>query len=108
VRDLAAALAVGEDRRATLGRRRELIAPEQQLVHDAPERAALLGQLVLVSDRPLLVGPPRDQPVVDESLQAVRQDIARDAGGGLQVVETAEAAEQVAYHQQRPALPHDL
>jgi uncharacterized circularly permuted ATP-grasp superfamily protein len=61
-----------------------------------------------VAQRPLLVRDLLEDPGLDEPLQPVLQDVARDAEALREVAEPADAEERVADDQQRPALADEL
>src|SRR5215475_257355 len=65
------------------------VAPAEQGDQGRPEVEALLGQEVFVAGRAFLVGPPFEDVLVDEALQARRQDVAGDAQRGLDLAEAA-------------------
>ncbi len=47
--------------------------------------------------------------VLLHQLEAVRQDVGRDAGeGDLEILEATRATEEVSDHEERPAVAHDL
>ena len=73
-----------------------------------PEVEALLGQEVLVAGRAFLVGAALEDVLVDQPLEAGREDVAGDAEGLLDLVEAAVAVHHVADDQQRPALADHL
>ena len=84
--------------------RRRAVGPEPVLAaaphrgEHVEERAALLGEPVLVARRPLLVAALREQALFDEAREAPREDRARHAERALEVVEAAlpEAARSAA------------
>jgi ATP-binding cassette, subfamily B, bacterial len=77
--------------------------PVGQQAERPREFPALGGQLVLRAGRPVGVGPGHEQPIPFEPLEALGQDVRRDAGELVeQVVEPARPVEQGLHHQQRP------
>src|SRR6516162_7312006 len=99
--ELAAAALVLEDHRA-LALNSVAVAPLQERHEDRPQVGALLGQAVLAAQRPLLVRALHQDPLVDETLEAGLEDVAGDAQVALDVVEAADAQEDVADDQQGP------
>jgi hypothetical protein len=81
-------------------------------LHERNERSAqltaALRQLVLVSIGSLLVADAFEDSGFDETFEAARQDVARDAEAVLELVEPFEAEERVADDQQRPPFPDEL
>ena len=84
------------------------VAPGPQRVDRGPEIPALLRQDVLVAVGPLLVALAGEDPLLDEALEATREHGAGHVETLLEVVEAADAEEDVAEDQQRPALSDDL
>jgi hypothetical protein len=81
-----------------------LRAPVHDRQQDGVEVEALRGQPVLEPLRPLLIALAPEDPLQDEGVQAVGEDVARDAGVSLQLLEPAHAEEALAQDEQRPAL----
>ncbi len=77
-------------------------------MNDGPEVLTGLGELVEVPAAVVGVGEPFEDVVVDQPVQAGRQDGPGDVEVGLEVVETSHAVEGVADDEQRPALAYDL
>ncbi len=84
------------------------VAPGPQCVERGPEIPALLRQGVLVAVGPLLVAVAAEDPFLDQALQPAGEHGAGDIEPLLEVVEAANAEEDVAEDQQRPALSDDL
>ena len=84
------------------------VAPGPQRVDRGPEIPALLRQDVLVAVGPLLVALAGEDPLLDEALEPAGEHGAGDIEPLLEVVEAANAEEDVAEDQQRPALSDDL
>jgi hypothetical protein len=83
------------------------VAPPHQREQHGVQVDALLCEAVLVALRAHLVGLAREDPLLDEQAQAVRQEVAPQAEAPLEVVEARRAAEGLAQDQDRPALPDD-
>src|SRR5919202_456573 len=91
--------------RAALRARELRQAPGGERVDGRAERAAAVGQLVLDARRALAVGAAFDEAFALQALQALGQDVGRDLLGRIEkLAETALAGQQVADHQQRPAI----
>src|SRR5581483_5236678 len=73
-----------------------------------PQLGALLGQPVLEAGRPLAVADALEDARGDEPVEAIREDVARDAEAREQLVETTAAECDVADDQQRPAVADEL
>ena len=84
------------------------VTPGTEGVDRGPEIQALLRQHVLVAVGPLLVALAREDPLLDQAMKAAREHGAGHVEALLEVVEAADAEEDVAQDQQRPALSDDL
>src|SRR5205085_10653153 len=73
-----------------------------------PRVAAFVRGPVLVARRVVLVLDARQHVLLDQPLQALREDVAGDAEPLLEVVEAAHAEQGVAHDQQAPPFAHDL
>ncbi len=98
---------VHELERGAIGRRPP-VAPLPHGGEHGPQVSALVGEAVLVAQRPLLVGNLLQHTCLDQARQSVRQDVAGDPQAGLEVVEPTHAQERVADDQHRPPLSDDL
>jgi hypothetical protein len=106
--DRATAATVLEHHRRPSLRGRVTVAPLHQRDDRRPQVEALLGQHVLVTQRPLLVGDPFEHPQLGQPPQTRLEDVARDAEVRAELVEAANAEEHVADDQQRPPLADHL
>src|SRR5919198_4359748 len=84
------------------------IAPLHQRQERDAQLAALLGEVVLEPLGPFAIADALDDPLVDESMQPIGQHVAGDAQAVEQLVETAEAENEVANDEQRPAVANEL
>ena len=91
--DEAPAGGVPHPERRTAGRRPS-VAPLPHGSHDVPQIPALLGEAVLRAGRMVLVGHSVEHTVVDQTVQPLGEDVARDPEAGLQVFETGHAQNQ--------------
>ena len=82
------------------------LAPLHELVDDRPQLPARIGEQQLVATG--RVGAALDDAVRDEHRESRAQHGARDVEVIQQLPETADAQEQIADDQQRPALPQDF
>src|SRR6185436_5509601 len=105
---LAAAVAVADDARLALGGCVVAVPPLHQRDDRRPQLDALLAEAVLEALGALLIALPLEQALVDEALEAVREHVACDAEVALEVVESPDAEEGVAYHEQGPSVPEDF
>src|SRR4051812_39863648 len=105
---LAAAVAVADDARRAARRGVVAVAPLHQRDDRRPEVEPLLAEAVLEALGALLVAVALDQALVDQPLEPLGQDVARDAEIALEVVEPAHPEERVADDEQRPAVAEDL
>ena len=105
---MPAAALVADQHRRPVGLGEVAVAPVQHRDHHRPEVEALLGEEVLVARRALLVGALLEDALVDQQREAGGEDVAGDAEVLLDLVEAAAAVEDVADHEQRPALAEDL
>jgi hypothetical protein len=85
-----------------------LVTPEHQRRHHRPEVEPLLRQEVLVALGPLAVRTPLDDVLVDQPLEASREDIPGDPEGPLHLRELPPAMEDLPDQQQRPSLADQL
>ena len=104
--EVGAAGRMGEDAAGTAVGAVVAVAPAQQPVHDGPELERAVGQVQLVPAR--AVRAALDEALPDQRREPEREDRARDVQVGLQRAEAADAEEQVAHDEQRPALADDL
>ena len=104
---VAAAVPVDDLDRRTVGCG-PLVAPLPQGAQHRPQRAALVGEDVLVAERPLLVGAALDNAVGHEVVEPLGEHVAGDAQAALDVVETVHPEEQVAHDEEGPPLTHHL
>ena len=79
-----------------------LRAPVHDRQQHGVEVETLVGEAVLVPLWPLLVELALQDPVRDERVQAVAEDVPRHAGVPLQLLEAADAEERLAEDEQRP------
>ena len=105
-RPLAALVADQHRRARRLGE--VAVAPVQHRDHHRPQVEALLGQEVLVAGRALLVGALFEDALLDQQRQPGGEDVAGHAEVLLDLVEAAAAVEDVADHEQGPALAQHL
>src|SRR5438309_3008619 len=103
------------DRRAAhgmaqrLGIARDSRAPVGEQTQRSGELLALGGQLVDESDWPLAIRLCPDDALRLEALQAIREDVRRDAGdAGLELVEAPGSFQQRLDQEQAPSVPHPL
>jgi hypothetical protein len=102
-----ASLVADEHRRAVaLGQ--VAVAPVQHPDQDRPQVEALLRQEVLVARRALLVGALFENALVDQQAEPGGEDVAGDAQVLLDLIEAPAAVEDVADHEQGPALAQHL
>jgi hypothetical protein len=104
--DVPAGRVLGLHRR-TAGRRPP-IAPLSHGHHHVPQVAALDGEPVIRARRVIGVGNPLEDLVVDEVVQALREDVAGNAQAGLEVIEARHAEEGIPDDEQAPPFPHEL
>lgn len=83
------------------------VAPADESDDDGVEIAALLREPVLVPDRLRLVGTPVDDAVVGELAEPSRKKMGGRAQRGFEVFEAACAEEEVAQHEEGPAIADD-
>src|SRR5271169_5737122 len=88
------------------GRVIDLVAvpPAQHGQQHRVEILALLRQDVLIARGPFLIGPSLQNPLVNEQLQPVGQDVAAELELGLDVLEPPHAAKALAQDYHGPAL----
>ena len=99
---------VGAEGGLALGNRR-LAAPAPELEQDRLERQAALGQLVDARARGRRELAPAHEPGLLELAQALGEHVGAEAGQARpQVGEALRAEQQLAHHQQRPALADDV
>ena len=84
------------------------IAPVEQGDHHGPQVEAPLGEEVLVAGGSLLVRPLLEDPLVDQPREPRGEHVAGDAEVLLDLVEPPVAVEDVADHEQGPALAEHL
>jgi hypothetical protein len=72
------------------------------------EISSLVGEPILVTRRVVLIRDRLQDPVGDELLESVGEDIARNLEIALEVVEPPYAEEHVANDQQRPPVTDDV
>ena len=82
------------------------LAPLHQRHEHRPEIEALLRQAILGPARALLVELAPQDPVRDELVQTVGEDVPRAAGVALHRIEAADPEERLAQHEQRPPLTY--
>jgi hypothetical protein len=86
------------------------VAPPREGHHDRAQVKASAGEAVLVpgSVTGLAIGHALGQAVFGQPGQPVRQHVAGDSQVASEVVEAADAIEQVSQHQEGPRLADDL
>src|SRR5436190_468985 len=84
------------------------VAPLHQREEGEAKLAALVGEAILEALGPLAVADALEDADVDEPVEAVGEDVARDAEAREQLVEPAAPERDVADDQQRPPVAHDL
>ena len=84
------------------------VAPLHQRDDRGPQVEALFGEEVFEALGALLVAAPFQHAVLEQTLQARVEDVARDAEVALQLVEATQPEEDVADDEQRPALADHL
>jgi len=96
--------------RRPFGIRGPAVAPPQQRNDGGEQLEALLGQAVLEADAAarLAVGLLAEDALVDESLEARAEDVARAADCALEVREAPHAVESLAEDEQCPLLADDI
>src|SRR5215470_15610829 len=73
------------------------------------ELASFVGQLVLRPRGMVGIEAPAHEAVLLHELEPLGEDVGREAGqAGLQIAEAARASEQIAHHEERPAIAHHL
>src|SRR5262249_6942614 len=73
------------------------------------ELASLVGQLVLRPRGMVGVEAPAHEAVLLHELEPLGEDVGREAGqAGLQIAEAAGGSEQIAHHEERPAIAPPL
>jgi hypothetical protein len=85
-----------------------LVPPLPQACECDVELAAFVGHPVLVALGPLAVADALQDPLLDEAVQPVGEDVAGDPEALLELLEAAQAKEAVADDQERPGLADDL
>jgi beta-phosphoglucomutase-like phosphatase (HAD superfamily) len=98
---------VSDLQRRTAGRGPS-VAPLAHGVDDGPQIAALVGEMIRGAGWMLLVRHPGQNAVLDQPVQTLREDIARDAEACLELIEAADYQQCVAHDQQTPPLADDL
>jgi hypothetical protein len=106
--DRAAAAAVFEQHHRPGRQARVAVAPLHQRDDRRPQVQTLLGEAVFVARRTLLVDALLEHALLLQARQAGLQHVARDAQVLLDLVEAAQAEEDVAHDQKRPALADHL
>ena len=81
------------------------LPPRTQGQDHGIECLTLLGEMVLIAQRPLTVGPTLDQAIGLQLLQAGRHHLGRCSGLRLDLVEPVAANEEFPQHQDGPAIP---
>src|SRR5262249_50869249 len=85
-----------------------LVAPLPQSGEGDVELSAFGLEPVLVAFGALAVADALEDPLVDQQVEAVGENVPGDTEAGLELVEAAESEEGVANDQERPALTDDL
>src|SRR5581483_375513 len=107
--DLGAALGGDENNEKKLALRPEPVAPPAPHGGEhVPEGAALVGEPILVARRPLGVRDLREEALVDEALEALREHRARDLERLLDVLEAPPAGERLAEDERRPPVADEV
>ena len=85
-----------------------LLAPLAQREHRGKQRRAFLSQTVF--DLAAVIGHrlARQDTMIDEAAEAIREDVARDAQRRLKLFEMVQAVERAAQDQERPAFADRL
>jgi hypothetical protein len=104
-RKRGAAIAVLYDQGLLAGAEDPLVGPEPERGHHDPQVAPLGRQLVCVAVAALVEGLSLEDPVGDETLKTIRENVARDAQLLLELVEAPRTEEGLADDQQRPPVP---
>lgn len=84
------------------------VAEPPHCEEDVEEIPALVGEPVLMARWVVLVGDCLQDAVGDQLLQPVRKDVAGDLQVALEVVEAADAKEDVADDQQCPSIADNV
>ena len=84
------------------------VAPLAHGVDDGPQIAALFGEMIGGAGWIILVRHPGQDAVLDQAVQTLGEDIARDAEACLELIEAADSQERVAHDQQTPPLTDHL
>ena len=84
------------------------VAPLAHGHHHVPQVAALFGEPVLRARRMITVGDAREDPVFDEAVQPLGEDVAGDAQARLEIVKAGHPEECVPDDEQAPPLAHDI
>ncbi len=84
------------------------IAPLQERDEHGDEVKTFLRWSVLIGLGGLAVQPALEQPLVDERLESVAEDVLCDSGVPLQLAEAPAPEQDLPHHEQRPALSDDL
>ncbi len=84
------------------------VAPLAEGSQDRDEVLPFEGELVLVAAPVHAGGDAGQDPVLDEVIEALRQDVLGDVQVRLEVGEAPRAGEGLAHHQEGPPVAHDL
>ncbi|ENN87107.1 hypothetical protein RHSP_67465 [Rhizobium freirei PRF 81] len=96
-----AGIGVGEPHGDLFGRQMS-VTPGEQRHQDGEEIAALFGQHIFVTRRPLVIEPPFEQAFIGQVLEPPRQDVRRDAEAFLEFIEPAQPLKRIAQDQNAP------
>jgi hypothetical protein len=97
-----------DDHRLVAGADDPFVTPLSEGGHDWPQGSPLVGEEVVVAAAAFVVGATLEHAGIDERVEAVREDVPRDAEAVDEVLEPAHAEERIAQDQQRPPLADDL